>query len=184
MNKIISIVGMTGSGKTEVSEFLKKHGLAYVRFGDVTMEELKRRWLDVNEKNERMVREGLRKEHGMDAFARLNAGKLEKALEKGSVIADGLYSWEEWLFLREKFGEKMIVLAIASSPATRYQRLAERKIRPLAHEEAASRDKAEIENSHKAGPIAMADFTIINEGSLAELQKNTNAFWKKISGQT
>jgi len=43
----------------------------------------------------------------------------------------------------------------------------------LTLEEAAGRDKSEIENSNKGGPIAMADFTIINEASLEELKRET-----------
>ena len=43
--------------------------------------------------------------------------------------------------------------------------------RPLTLEEAISRDKEEIENTNKGGPIAMADFTIINESSLENLRK-------------
>jgi dephospho-CoA kinase len=42
--------------------------------------------------------------------------------------------------------------------------------RPLTLGEAASRDRAEIENINKGGPIAMADFTIINESSLEKLR--------------
>ena len=34
-----------------------------------------------------------------------------------------------------------------------------------------SRDRAEIENIDKGGPIAMADFTIINESSLENLKR-------------
>lgn len=181
MGKIIAIVGMTGSGKTDASNFLCEKGLAYVRFGDITMEELKKRNLEINEKNERMIRESLRKEHGMAAYAKLNIPQLEETLKKGSVVADGLYSWEEYLLLKEKFGERLVVLAICASPKTRYARLAKRAIRPLTSEETASRDRAEIENLHKAGPIAMADFTIVNEDNLETLKKSVEWLWKKIN---
>jgi dephospho-CoA kinase len=64
-------------------------------------------------------------------------------------------------------------VAVWASPATRHERLAHRTQRPLTLEEAASRDKSEIENINKGGPIALADFTIINEASLEELEKET-----------
>ena len=51
----------------------------------------------------------------------------------------------------------------------RYARLITRAERPLTLNEAMSRDQTEIENSNKGGPIAMADFTIINESSLTDL---------------
>jgi dephospho-CoA kinase len=51
----------------------------------------------------------------------------------------------------------------------RYPRLAGRPVRPLTAEEAASRDKSEIENLNKGGPIAMADYVIPNEHNLDDL---------------
>ena len=81
-------------------------------------------------------------------------------------MIDGLYSWEEYTFLKEYYGEKFIVVAVWASPETRYARLADREKRGLTREEATSRDKAEIENVNKGGPIAMADITILNEFSM------------------
>ena len=63
------------------------------------------------------------------------------------------------------------MVAVWASPKTRYARLANRKSRSLTEAEAASRDATEIENANKGGPIAMADFTIINESSLENLRK-------------
>jgi len=65
------------------------------------------------------------------------------------------------------------VVAVYSSPSTRYARLSNRPVRPLKLEEAYSRDEAEIMKLNKGGPIAMADFTIINESSLKDLEKDT-----------
>jgi dephospho-CoA kinase len=87
------------------------------------------------------------------------------------VVIDGLYSWEEYVFLSEYYGKDFCVVAVGASPGTRYARLTGRRDRRLTAEEAASRDKAEIENSNKGGPIAMADFTIINESPVEDLRK-------------
>lgn len=168
-NRIIAIVGMAGSGKSEVASTLESLGFARIRFGDVTEEELQQRGLPLNEANERLVREDLRREHGMAAYAVLNLPKMNAALESRSVVVDGLYSWEEYLVLRETYGSGLTVLAVASSPATRQRRLASRPRRPLTAEEVSSRDRAEIEKINKGGPIAVADITIVNEGSIQEL---------------
>ena len=61
----------------------------------------------------------------------------------------------------------------AAVQTPRHTRLASRANRSLTLEEAASRDKVEIENTNKGGPIAMADFTITNEASLEDLRKAT-----------
>ena len=171
--KVVSIVGMTGSGKSEVASVFEENGFARIRFGDVTDEEIKQRGLELNEENERHIRELLRQEHGMSAYARLNQPRIDSALKHSDVVVDGLYSWEEYTYLKGYYKESFCVVAVWASPTTRYARLTGRLNRQLTVEEAASRDRAEVENINKGGPIAMADFTIINESSLENLRQET-----------
>jgi len=187
-NKIVFIVGMTGSGKSIVSDELVKSGFAYVRFGQLTMDELQKRGLEINEVNERAVREGLRKEHGMGAFATLNIPKFDENLKTANVVGDGLYSWTEYKILKEKYGDQMYVLAVYAPPKLRYDRLENRaennsdnsRFRSIPRDKAQSRDYSEIENVEKGGPIAMADFTIINTGSVDEIKSQLGKFLEEI----
>lgn len=168
-NRIAAIVGMAGAGKSEVSSFLSSRGLQCIHFGDVTQEELVRRGLPVNEANERLIREAVRAAHGMAAYALLNLQRIDSGLELGSVVVDGLYSWEEYLVLKARYCERLVVVAVTASPATRARRLSTRPVRPLTCSELAARDRAEIENLNKGGPIAMADIMLLNEGTVQEL---------------
>lgn len=170
MKKIVAIVGMAGSGKSEVAKVFSARGFFRIRFGDVTDEEVRKRGLELNEASERYCREQMRKELGMAAYAILNQPRIDEAIKTTDVVADGLYSWEEYLSLKSHYTRDFFVVAIYSAPATRYARLSNRSHRPLSREEAASRDRAEIENLNKGGPISMADFTIINEASLGDLR--------------
>ena len=169
--KVVSIVGMTGSGKSEVAGVFEKSGFIRIRFGDITDEEIKKRGLELAEKNERYIRELLRQEYGMPAYAKLNLPRIDSARKHSDVVVDGLYSWEEYTFLKDYYGKDFYVVAVWASPKTRYARLSSRLNRRLTVEEASSRDRAELENINKGGPIAMADFTIINESSLENLKK-------------
>ncbi len=169
--KVVSIVGMTGAGKSEVARVFEENGFIRIRFGDLTDDEIKKRGLELNEENERYIRELLRKQYGMSAYAKLNLPRIDSALERSDVVIDGLYSWEEYTFLKTHYQEDFHIVAAWASPKTRYARLTSRLNRHLTLEEAASRDRAEIENINKGGPIAMADFTIINESSLENLRK-------------
>src|SRR3990167_7996916 len=99
MHRIFAIVGMPGSGKTEASEFLVKKGFQFIRLGQLTLDEIKKRGLEPTETNERPIREALRTKHGMAAFATLNFPKIDQMLLNNSVVIDGLYSWEEFLEL-------------------------------------------------------------------------------------
>lgn len=171
--KVVSIVGMAGAGKSEVARLFEESGYIRIRFGDVTDEEVKKRGLELNEQNERYIRELLRKEHGMSAYAKLNLAKIDEASKYSNVVVDGLYSWEEYTFLKNYYGGNFYVVAVWASPTTRYARLTTRLNRRLTPEEATSRDRTEIENTNKGGPIAMAGFTIINESSLENMEKET-----------
>jgi dephospho-CoA kinase len=180
--KVVAVVGMTGSGKSEVAARFEKDGFVRIRFGDITDEEVKKRGLALTEENERTVRESLRREHGMAAYAVLNKPKIDETLKQANVVVDGLYSWEEYLVLKEAYGDSLCTVAVWSSPDTRYSRLAGRKVRGLTRAEAAGRDRAEIENINKGGPIAMADFTIINESSLEDLFEHTDRIIARVKG--
>ena len=193
MNKLICIVGMCGAGKSEVSEYLiKKKGFGYVRFGQITLDKIKEMGEVPSEKLEREIREGFRRDHGMAAFAILNMPKIDRLLKQGDLIADGLYSWEEYLELKKKYGDFLIVIAVFAPPQIRYSRLVgrsekhkndpQKKYRSFTIDEATSRDQAEIENSHKAGPIAMADFTLINTGPIENLHQQIDKIYKEIYG--
>ena len=192
MNRVVAVVGLTGSGKTEIGHIFEQHGYGFIRFGQVVLDEVMRRKLEVNEQNERMVREDLRRQHGMAAMAILLMPKIDDMLLSGNVVADGLYSWSEYKVLKDRYLDNIIVLAVYASPKTRYARLTsdKRKYDPLkdknavyrsyTFEEARSRDYSEIEKIEKAGPIAMADYTIINEGTIDELAKSVEGVIKKI----
>jgi dephospho-CoA kinase len=183
MNKIICVVGMTGSGKSEVADELVRNNFKFVRFGQITLDIVKERGLEPNEENEKPIREEVREKHGMCAFATLNIPKFDNLLEEGNVVADGLYSWSEYKILKEYYKERMVVLAILAPPEMRYSRLANRtnidenmRSRPATKEQAKNRDFAEIENIEKGGPVAMADYNIVNTGSREDLMQKTKKF--------
>ena len=50
-------------------------------------------------------------------------------------------------------------------------RLSKRKIRPFTKEEAIKRDISEIENIAKAGPIAYADYSVINNDDIEKSEE-------------
>lgn len=181
MHHIIALVGMCGSGKSVVADYLEqKKGYARIHFGDVVMEELKKRGLQVLPENEKIVRESLREELGMESMAVLNLLKIEQALKKGNVVIDGLYSWSEYKVLEEKFGKKLMILLIFTPKKIRYERLEKRSIRPLTVEESIKRDHQEIENIEKGGPIAMADEVIVNDGDEEALKQKVDEVLDQI----
>jgi dephospho-CoA kinase len=178
--KVAAIVGMSGSGKSEVARIFEERGWIRIRFGDITDREVVKQGLEINESNERRIREQLRSEHGMAAYAKLNIPQIDRSLAQSNVIIDGLYSWEEFKLLKSQYADNLIIIAVYSSPKTRQERLSDRPVRPLTKAQAISRDYAEIENLNKGGPIAQADFTLVNESSINILIKETEQVIARI----
>lgn len=168
--RALALVGMPGAGKTLCAKHLEELGYYQLRFGGIVEGEVRRRNWTVNPENERIVREELRREHGMAAMAIIAIPQLKAALENHShIVIDGLYSFSEYKVLNQELGVPMVVVAIVADRATRYTRLAHRLDRPLTPEEAEKRDFQEIETLEKGGPIAIADYTFLNETSEEDL---------------
>ena len=151
-------------------------GWSSVYFGGVAVSQLKKNGIAVTEANERQIREQLRRDLGMGAFAVILKDEILDKLSRGNVVLDGLYSWSEYVILKELLGDDLVILAVVTNSEIRKSRLQSREIRPLSAEMVDSRDIAEIENSEKGGPIAKADYYVLNNGTEQELKKQFNEF--------
>lgn len=178
MGRIIAIVGMCGSGKSVACDYLESIGYKKVYFGGVTMDKLKENGLEVTPENEKMMREKLRHDLGMGAYATLLLPKIKELAKNNNVVLDGLYSWDELMILNKEFD--MTTIAIVADKSLRYDRLGKREVRPFTKEEAIKRDISEIENIAKSGPIAYADYYIFNNGTVLEFNERLEEILKTI----
>ena len=179
MNKLIAVVGMAGSGKSLVCDHLEKNNYKKIYFGGVTMNILKEKGMAVTPENEKTIREALRKEYGMAAYAIKLLPEIRETLKERNVVLDGLYSWDELKVLQEEF-PSIIVLAIVVDKNFRYKNISKRRIRPLTFEEVKNRDISEIENLAKGGPIAYADYYILANGTKDDLYNDLDKVLEKI----
>lgn len=187
MNTLYAIVGMAGSGKSTVAQIAEEKGFGFLRFGQITIDEVHARGMEVTPENEKIVREDIRAHEGMGGYAKRMIPKFDALLERSSVVADGLYSWAEYKILKEYYGDNMVVVCIFVPPELRYSRLEERVAdasdvaqnkRQLTRDQAKARDYAEIENIEKGGPIAMADIVIQNTGTMDEFLNELRKYIK------
>lgn len=180
----LALVGMPGAGKTVCAKYLEEQGYYQFRFGQIVEDEVVRRGLAVTPEHERIVREEFRAKDGMAAIAIRALPYLKQALQTHtSIVIDGLYSFSEYKLLRTELGANMIVVAIVASRWLRYERLAARVVRPLTPQQAEERDWQEIERLEKGGPIAIADFTLINDGDLPQLLAKLAALMTELALQ-
>lgn len=170
---IIAFVGMPGSGKGTCTDYLHAtYHWPVVHFGNMVYEEVQRRGLD-NVKDEKFVRKDMREKEGKEVLAIHVARKVKGYLENGetTVVLDGLYSWSEYKYLVSQFGDSLSVIAVAASKKVRHERVINRKDahRSYTLEQLVEREYSEIEDLEKGGPIAYADYTIVNETDVDHL---------------
>lgn len=168
---ICSIVGLCGTGKSVAAEFIERtFSFSRVYLGGFVVGEVQKRGLAITPENERAVREKLREDYGMAAMAQFALPYIRNHLSAGSsIVLDGLYSYSELILLRKNILQDFCVLAIHADKSLRHARLEKRKERPLTPSEVDARDHQEITTLEKGGPIAVADYHVLNNSTEAEL---------------
>jgi len=180
--KILAIVGMSGSGKSEVVSYLTEQGWARVYFGGIIIGEMKNRGIEVTPENEKIFREQVREEEGKDYVVVRAIENVKNLIQAGQkkIVLDGLYTWTEYKILRKEFGSDLILISLVTTKTIRHNRVANRPERPFDAEEINRRDWSEIENLEKGGPIAIADFYIHNDGSISNMHDQLDEITKNI----
>lgn len=183
--KVIGIVGLHGSGKTEVAKALARLGAPYVRMGDVVWDEVKRRGLNITEANVAKVASELREREGLGAIAKRCIQLIKtRGKDKRAVVVDGIRGVAEVNEFRRAFGDNFHLLAVQAGEPIRYSRIASRGRADDADTQERFREKDRREVSWGLDEaFALADFTIVNEGTLEELRGKAVEFYKRVTGE-
>ena len=181
--KILAIVGMSGSGKSVVVDYLTKKGLPKIYFGGMILKEMEKRGIERTAASERDFREQIRREEGNDWVVRQVIDETHDLIDAGQkrIVLDGVYSWTEYVALKHEFPGELTFVAVVVDKKTRFKRVGARTERPFNTEEIQDRDRTEIENLEKGGPIAAADYYVFNNGTLEDLQNRVDEILKEIS---
>ena len=182
--KILAIVGMSGSGKSIAVNYLADHGFPKVHFGNMIYREMAKRDIErtPDGKSEKGSREMIRETEGKDWVAKQAIAETKDLIAAGQkrIVLDGLYSWTEYREFLHAFPGALTLVAIVTPKKLRYARVAKRPNRPFDSNAIRDRDYSEIENMEKGGPIAMADYFIINDSNVDELQSRLQAILREI----
>lgn len=181
---IIAILGMAGSGKGTVVDYLtENYHVPKVYFGGMVYEEVAARGLDIV-RDEKMVREDMRVTEGPAVMAKRAAARATELLDGGApfVVLDGVYSWSEDTYLRDTFGEHYVSFAVVAPKNIRYERVAAHRDahRLYTREDIMRRDVEEIENIEKGGPIAFADYYLANDRDIDALKSQMHQLMNEL----
>ncbi len=178
--KLLAIVGMPGSGKTEAADYLREQGLPVVRFNEIVNKHIENEKLPHTLEVHHKVRQELRDKYGYEAMAVLSKKELEKQMKKHNlVVIEGMRSWEEYQYLKKQFPKARIyILAMYADKPKRYDRISNRKDRAgLGGEE---RDLDEMIQTHMGPTIAFADFMLKNNFSKEELYDKLDEVYREV----
>ena len=176
--KIIGIVGMPGSGKGVFDDVIKDFGFSIIIMGDVIRDEVIRRGLDPTPENIGNVMVKLREEEGAVVVARRCIPNIKKKSE--NVVVDGIRSLAEVEEFKKAFPEFKLI-HIHASPSTRFRRIAHRNRSDDSHDRLifVERDRREL-GVGIGSAIAMADYVLINEGTLLQFKTKIRRFLETI----
>ncbi len=180
--KIIAVVGMSGSGKSVAVDYLTAKGYPKVYFGGMIYKEMEKRGVERTPDSERDFREMIRETEGKDWVVRQVIEEVKGLIAAGQkrIVLDGVYSWTEYKTLKHEFPGALTFLAVVVPKKLRYKRVAVRPERPFNAEEIQERDRSEIENLEKGGPIAAADYYVLNDGTVLDMQNKIADILKEI----
>ena len=181
MNKLIAIVGMSGTGKSVITDYLESIGWNKLYFGGITYKLMQEAGIErtPDGKSEKEFREKLRKDYGPECYAKFLEPDIKENLKKGNVVLDGLYSWYEYKYLIERF-KNLKLICVITDKELRYKRVGNRPDRAFNKDAIIYRDISEIENLAKGGPIAYADYYILNNGKIDDELTRSKEILKKL----
>ena len=183
--KILAIVGMSGSGKSVIVDYLTEKGYPKVYFGGMIYKEMEKRGIPRTEdgESEKKFREEIREKEGKDWVVRQVIAETHDLISAGQkrIVLDGVYSWTEYCTLKHEFPKALTFIAIVVDKNLRYERVAARPGRAFDAAAIRERDRSEIENLEKGGPIAAADYYILNNGTIKESTERLEEILKIIN---
>ena len=170
---VVGITGMPGSGKSEAIRLLLRciPGKEVV-MRKVVEEDLQNKGMDVTNKSLREHATWMRETYGRDVIARKSLREVKEALtSERFVVVNGIRSVDETVFFKKSIRAKFVLIAVVAGPKARFYRLSRRGLKwdMRNWKSFAWRDRVEL-SWGLGDAIALADYTIANEGSLEHLR--------------
>jgi dephospho-CoA kinase len=177
--KVIGIVGLPASGKSEFSKIATGMDIPVIVMGDMIRRAVSKAGLEPNDTNFGATANRLRTEGGMDAIARLCIPEIQKQ-SAPIVLIDGIRGDAEVALLRHHFS-RFTLISIDSSFEKRLARITVRARSDdfTSSDNLRNRDERE-QKWGLLNALKSADLHISNEGSLQEFSQAVHALLEQI----
>ena len=176
--RVLGITGLPGSGKSVVTRVSNSLGITVIRMGDIIRDEALKRNADIGETAIK-----LREEYGKYVVSHRSVEIINEKLKKSQsdnlkFIIEGIRSPAEVEIFKKRF-EDFKVIAVHSSPKTRFMRLKRRKRSDDSSSisDFTGRDEREL-NFGIGNAIATSDYMIVNEGPIWKFKNSIRSVLK------
>jgi len=177
--KVIGVVGLPASGKSEFSKIAEGMGIPVIVMGDMIRRAVSVAGLEPNDTNFGATANRLRAEAGMDAIAKLCIPEIQMQ-SAPLVLVDGIRGDAEVALFRRCFSG-FILISIGSSFEKRLARIAARARSDDFTSADSLRNRDERELAWGLGnALRSADMQISNEGSLEEFSRHVHTLLEQI----
>ncbi len=189
---IIGVVGKIAAGKTTVAKFFEERGFCRVSCSDPLIDLLTHNvsdysWIpELPERAEptrdKLIEFGkyLKDKYGGDILIRL---AVDKKRNCKNIVIDGVRSREEIEAVKRLGGK---VIYVEARPEIRFERLMRRKASKdrtiKSFEDFRAMDDAEEKLYHTSELKGLADYIIVNEGTLEELRRKVEGIITEVVG--
>src|SRR3989339_1464838 len=208
MSQIIGLTGTMGSGKGELVKLLQQRGYTYTSLSDAVRAEATRRGLEHTREHLQNTGNQLREEGGAGILGKKIRETIEAEIARRSAsedggglahrspanagrrwVIDGIRNPVEWEELKKLPGFHM--LGVTASPETIVERVQKRNREgsPLSREEVLAKLKRERgigeppEGQQVQRCLDHADYLIVNEGTLQDLETKLKHFERLETGE-
>lgn len=167
---IIGFVGYPGSGKSEATATAQALGFDVVSMGDVVRRHMREQGIELSEQNVGVTANELRRHYGMEAVARMCIPMIHSS-GSSKIVIDGIRGIAEVRAFKKEFDDQFKLIAIVSSPKTRFKRVCNRNRVDDVHDHGAftQKDSRELAWGLKDA-LEAADYCLSNEGNIDDFR--------------
>ncbi len=184
ISMLLGITGTDGAGKGAVVDYLvKEKGFTHYSARAIWEEEFIKRGIESNRANMRLVANELRAQHGNDFLVTYYLKKMQEEAPENAII-ESIRTIAEADTLQKEGG---ILIAVDANQELRYRRITARgsssdyvSFQEFAQHEELEMNDPDPHGMQKAKVMQMADYTIVNEGTLEDLGKQLEKILQKL----
>lgn len=185
--KAIGVIGLNGSGKDEVVNYLNRHyGIPVLSVGDIAREIAGREGVEPTRDNLDEITRRYFAKYGKGYFLKLIVDKIRQNEWECTGIS-GIRSPEDVSIMKEAFNEDFILVHVYVTDArVRFERMAKRgsKRDAISYEDLLTQDKISEELFNIQEAISMANFSVSNDGTLADLHRQVDGLMAESIGRS